>query len=63
MPDIRDSKIDEAALKAVSANIVCHYNIFPLKISGRSLQLATCDPLNSNLKNELELLLDNLYDI
>ena len=55
--------IERDALKAVSANIASHYNIVPLRIEDDAVWVATCDPFNQNLKNELELVLDNSHRI
>jgi type II secretory ATPase GspE/PulE/Tfp pilus assembly ATPase PilB-like protein len=55
--------IENEALKAVTANIATHYNIVPLKIVGEVLYVATCDPLQLELKNELELILDNSHKV
>jgi len=56
---ISADEIEKEALSAVSANIASHYNIVPLKITGNTLWVATSDPFNSEMKNELELILDN----
>jgi type II secretory ATPase GspE/PulE/Tfp pilus assembly ATPase PilB-like protein len=55
--------VDSAALKVVTANIATHYNIVPLKVTDKRLQIATCDPFNENLKNEIELVLGNSHCI
>ncbi len=61
--NISAADIDSKALKAITANIASHYNIVPLEIVGNVLQVATCDPFNENLKNEIELVLDNSHDV
>jgi hypothetical protein len=55
--------IQSDALKTITANIASHYNTIPLKIIDNTLFLAVCDPFNPGLKNEIELVLDNLYTI
>jgi len=61
--NIAPEDIAPDALKAVSANIATHYNIVPLRIADDALWVATADPFNQNLKNELELVLDNSHRI
>jgi len=61
--NISTENSDTKALNAVSANIASHYHIMPLKIVDNELLLATCDPFNPSLKNEIELVLDNSYRI
>jgi type II secretory ATPase GspE/PulE/Tfp pilus assembly ATPase PilB-like protein len=60
---ISSADIDENALKAISANVASHYNIIPLRILGSTLEVATCDPFNEDLKTEIELVLDNSHDV
>jgi type II secretory ATPase GspE/PulE/Tfp pilus assembly ATPase PilB-like protein len=55
--------IDGDALKTISANVASHYNIVPFRIVDKTLWLATCDPFNRDLKNEIELVLDNSHKI
>ena len=61
--NISASEIEDAALKAVSANVASHYTIVPLRISGDTLLVATCDPFYPGLKGEIELVLDNSHNI
>ena len=61
--NISPDDINENALKVISANIASHYNIVPIRIAGDTLWVATCDPFNANMKNELELVLDNSHAI
>ena len=61
--EITNFNIDDEALRIINANIASHYNIFPLKKIGNTLQIATSNPFNKNIKNEIELLLDNKYTI
>ncbi|MHC4862913.1 MAG: GspE/PulE family protein [Planctomycetota bacterium] len=56
--DISVDDIDDEALKAVSANVASHYNIVPVTIVGGTLQIATCDPFNQDMKSEIELVLN-----
>lgn len=60
---ISASDIESDALQAITANIATHYNVVPLRITENSLQIATCDPFSENLKNEIELVLDDTYNI
>jgi type II secretory ATPase GspE/PulE/Tfp pilus assembly ATPase PilB-like protein len=60
---ITPDDIDSNALNAVSANVASHYNIVPVRIADDTLCVATCDPFNQNLKNELELVLDNSHRV
>jgi len=55
--------IPNNALRTITANVASHYNIIPLGIVGDTLQIATCDPFNRELKSEIELLLDNTYRV
>ena len=55
--------IDDEAVQTINANVASHYNIFPLKVANNTIEIATCDPFNKNLKSEIELLLDNKYKI
>jgi len=55
--------IEDDALKVVSANVASHYNIIPLKVTSNTLYVATCNPFNSDMKGEIELVLDNLYNV
>ena len=55
--------IDNKALKVITANIASHYNIVPLRIVDNTLQVATCDPFNRDLKKEIELVLDDSHNI
>jgi type II secretory ATPase GspE/PulE/Tfp pilus assembly ATPase PilB-like protein len=60
---ITPDDIDSNALNAISANVASHYNIVPVRIVDDTLCVATCDPFNQNLKNELELVLDNSHRV
>lgn len=55
--------IDQNAVKAVSAHIASHYHIMPVNLTDGKLTIATCDPFNGDLKNEIKLILDNNYTI
>lgn len=57
--NISGVEIDKEALQAVTANVASHYNIMPFKIIGDRLVVATCDPFDSELRNEIELVLNN----
>ena len=58
-----NGEIDPEAPEAVSANVASHYNIMPLGLRENKLQIATADPFNPNLVNEIELVLNNAYKI
>lgn len=53
--------IQSNALQVLTANLASHYNIVPIRIVDNVLWVATCDPFNQDLRNELELLLDNSH--
>lgn len=55
--------VDEEAIQTINANVASHYNILPLKVTGNTIEIATSNPFNQNLKSEIELLLDNKYKI
>jgi len=55
--------IESQAIQAVSANIASYYNIVPLKVVDQTLYVATCDPFNPGIKEELELVLDSTYEV
>jgi len=55
--------IEQNALAAINANIASHYNIVPLRITEDALVIATCDPFRPNIKNEIQLVLDNSHNI
>ncbi|MHC4215338.1 MAG: GspE/PulE family protein [Planctomycetota bacterium] len=55
--------IDPQAPDAVSANVASHYNIMPLSLRESKLRIATADPFDPNLRKEIELVLDNAYQI
>lgn len=57
--NISADDVDSNALKTITANVASHYNIVPLRIVDNTLWIATCDPFNQDLKNEIELVLDN----
>ncbi|MCK4784366.1 MAG: hypothetical protein KAV87_11490, partial [Desulfobacteraceae bacterium] len=61
--NISDDDVDSNALKTITANVASHYNIVPLRIVDNTLWIATCDPFNQDLKNEIELVLDNSHKI
>lgn len=61
--NVIDINIDEKLLSTITANVASHYNLIPLKLNENILQLATCNPLNLELHNEIKLILDCSYDI
>jgi len=61
--DISADDVDDNALKVITANVASYYNIIPLRIIGDTIQVATSDPFNPNLKSEIELVLDDFYSI
>ncbi len=61
--NISPSEIEAEARKAVTANVASHYNIIPLKVTDRILQVATCDPFNHDKKREIELILGDCLNV
>jgi len=61
--DVSVNDIDINVLKTITANVASHYNIIPLKTDGNILQIAISDPFNHDLKNEIELILDNSHSV
>ena len=61
--DVSVSGIDVDALKTITANVASHYNIIPLNTVGNSIRVAASDPFDQDLKQEIELILDNVYDV
>ena len=61
--DIAVSEIEPAALNTITANIASHYNVIPVKITDKTIWLATSDPFHRHLKTEIELVLDNSQSI
>jgi general secretion pathway protein E len=61
--DVTNDDIDVEALKSITANVASHYNIIPLKINENTIEIAICDPFNQDLKQEIELILDNSHNI
>jgi len=55
--------IETDAINIVSAQTASHYHIIPVKLIDQVLWIATCDPFYPDLKGELELVLDNPYQI
>lgn len=61
--DLTSREIPKGALESVGANVATHYHIVPVAISDNILQIATCDPFAKELKNELELVLGEKYQL
>jgi len=61
--DVSINDIDINALKTITANVASHYNIIPLKTFGNTIKIAICDPFNQDLKQEIELILDNSHNV
>lgn len=56
-------QIPPDVLDCISAKIASHYNVIPVKKDDNAIYLATSDPFCYRFKNEIELVLDNLYKI
>jgi type II secretory ATPase GspE/PulE/Tfp pilus assembly ATPase PilB-like protein len=61
--DMSNCQIDAEILQEISANIASYYNIVPIKKTEHTLWLATSDPFCYQIKNEIELVLDNSHKI
>jgi len=61
--DIQNSPIDGEILQQISANIASHYNIVPVRKTDHILWLATSNPFFHQIKNEIELVLDNSHKV
>ncbi len=54
---LADAKVQPEALQRVPAAIATRYQLMPLELSGNRLKVATADPLNIQVLDELKLLL------
>ena len=61
--EILASDIEPEAIETISANIATHYNIMPVRVGDGKLSLATCNPFPGQTKQEIELVLDNKYQV
>jgi len=55
--------ISRDALAIVTAQTASHYHSIPVKVADATLWVATSDPVNSDLKHEIELVLDCPYRV
>ena len=51
---IEEESIDETAVRFLSAKLASHYTVIPLKLDGRTLTLATADPLDISAVEDIE---------
>lgn len=61
--EVLASHIEPEAIGAISANIATHYNVMPIRAGGDMVCLATCNPFTGQIKQEIELVLDNKYEV
>jgi general secretion pathway protein E len=61
--DLGDIEIASDLINAITAHVATHYDIVPVKLVENTLWLATSDPFNYQLKNEIELVLDNSHQV
>ena len=61
--DIGDIEVASDIINAITAHVATHYDIVPVKLIENTLWLATSDPFNYQLKNEIELVLDNSHQV
>jgi type II secretory ATPase GspE/PulE/Tfp pilus assembly ATPase PilB-like protein len=55
--------IQQEACDAISAKVVSHYQVMPVKLQDNTLWIATSDPFSRDLKHELELIIDKKHQI
>lgn len=59
--DLARQVIEKDALAAVGPRIATHYDIVPVRFSDDTLWIATCDPFQADIREEIELVLDSPY--
>lgn len=52
--DLRHFDVDQSAVSAVSAKLASHYTVMPVKKRGRSLTIATSNPLDLSPSEDIE---------
>ena len=61
--ELREDEISPEAIQAISPSVVAHYKVMPVAFPRGVLQVATDDPFNDNLAEELGLLLRCQVDL
>ncbi|MFC1677103.1 GspE/PulE family protein [Planctomycetota bacterium] len=61
--EISGDNIADDALEAVTANIASYYSIIPIKITNKTLLVATSNPFIETIKSEIQFALDNSHDL
>jgi type II secretory ATPase GspE/PulE/Tfp pilus assembly ATPase PilB-like protein len=52
--DLKETAVDEAAIKSVSAKLVSHYRIVPVKLESGVLTIAVSNPLDMSAAEDIE---------
>lgn len=60
---LEEGEISEEAVRKVPASIVAHYHVMPVSLIDGGVRVATDDPFNENLCEELVLLLNQRVDL
>ena len=54
-PSLKEISVKEEAIKAVPARLIWHYKFIPLEIKDNTLTIATSDPLDASLLDDINL--------